>query len=114
MHYNLFNNSNDEEKADMNIEYLKNELKIPKNMIDYIQNNKKNLPEGLEIINYFDSGSESIVYSSLINCKNNEGKKKKNKCDFKINVILLMILQLIIQKRNFVMKIMNPLLFVVL
>ena len=29
-------------------------------------------------------------------------------------VILLMILQLIIQKKNFVMKIMNPLLFVVL
>ena len=85
--------SNDEENLDMNIEYFKNELKDPKNGFDYIQKNK-NLPEELEIINYIDSGSESIVYSSLINCKNKDGKKKK------INAILKLMLYHKHEKEN--------------
>ena len=69
-------NTNKEENSDnKNINNLQNKLKDPKYAFNYIQKNK-GVPEGFEIINYIDSGSESVVYSSLISCKNREGKKR--------------------------------------
>ena len=87
-------NTNREENSDnKNINNLQNKLKDPKYAFNYIQKNK-GVPEGFEIINYIDSGSESVVHSSLISCKNKEGKKKS------ISAILKLILYQKHEKEN--------------
>ena len=87
------NTTSEEISNNKNINNLKNKLKDPKYAFFYMHKNKV-VPEGFEIINYIDSGSESVVYTSLISCKNKEGKKKS------MSAILKLILYQKSEKEN--------------
>ena len=75
------NKLNDEKY--INEDESKEELKNPQKLSEYLKKQKVNVEE-LEILDCFDSGSESNAYNLLINYKNKKGISMKKKAVMKV------------------------------
>ena len=67
----------------INEDESKEELKNPQKLSEYLKKQKVNVEE-LEILDCFDSGSESNAYNLLINFKNKKGISMKKKAVMKV------------------------------